>query len=332
MDKQLQQLNTLIEMTALVTSSLEPLSVRQLAIESAVRLLDAEAGSLLLIDNKTDELYFEVATGEKENELTYVRFKNGLGIAGWAAVNRKPAMVADVSLDERFYMEVDEVSGFTTKSMICVPVMDKEDILGVLQVINKKDGEFENDDMLILQTFANQVGIAMENAKLFQEAITDGHTGLYHHKYFKLRLKEEIDRSRRYDYPLAVLLLDIDLFKKVNDRYGHPVGSMVIERIAEILKSITRVTDVAARYGGEEFAMILPYASYQYGLETAERLRSTIEKSDFDGIEITVSVGVGHYDGKIKGATFTELISITDGALYSAKEKGRNRVEGAFYK
>jgi diguanylate cyclase (GGDEF)-like protein len=178
------------------------------------------------------------------------------------------------------------------------------------------------------QTFANQVAIAIENAKLFQEAITDGHTGLYHHKYFKLRLKEEIDRFRRYDYPLSVVMMDIDRFKRVNDQYGHPVGSKVIENIAEILKNITRATDIPARYGGEEFALILPYASYKYALEVGERLRRTIEKSDFDGLSITVSVGVGHYDGKSGEVTYEDLIEITDRALYSAKDKGRNRVEG----
>jgi diguanylate cyclase (GGDEF)-like protein len=327
-DKKLLQLNTLIEMTALVTSSLDTLAVRQYAIEAATRLLNAEAGSLLLIDRDTDELYFEVAVGDKRDEIKPVRFQKGIGIAGWVATHREPVIIHDAPSDIRFYRGVDEVSGFTTRSMICVPVREKEDVVGVLQVINKKEGSFENDDVMILQTFANQVGIAIENARLFQEAVTDGHTGLYHHKYFKLRLKEEIDRSRRYDYPLSVVMLDIDFFKKVNDKYGHPVGSRVIERIAEIIMSITRATDISARYGGEEFALILPYASYQYGMEVGERLRRTIEKSDFDGLRITVSVGVGHYDGKGGDVTCSDLIKITDKALYAAKEKGRNRVEG----
>lgn len=327
-DKRLNQLNTLIEMTALITSSLDSTVVNKLAVESATRLLGAEAGSLLLLDQNTGELFFEVAVGKKGDKVNSVRFKKDLGIAGWVAKNKESLVIHDVSSDIRFFKGIDEISGFKTKNMVCVPVREKDKIIGVFQIINKIDGDFVNDDVMILQTFANQVAIAIDNAALYQEAVTDGHTGLYHHKYFKLRLKEEIARSLRYNYPISVIMMDIDLFKNVNDRYGHPVGSKVIERIAEIIKSITRVTDIAARYGGEEFAMILPYSSYQYGMEIGERLRSTIERSDFDGINITVSVGVGYYDGAGKEINCEELIDIADRALYKAKESGRNVVKG----
>ncbi|MBI4826257.1 MAG: sensor domain-containing diguanylate cyclase [Nitrospirae bacterium] len=331
-DKRLKQLNTLIEMTALVTSSLDSSVVNKLAIESAIRLLGVEAGSLLLLDHNAGELFFEVAVGEKCDEINSVRLKKHLGIAGWVAEHSEPVLIHDVSSDMRFYNGIDEISGFKTRSMVCVPVRDKDKIIGVLQLINKIDGNFDIDDVMILQTFANQVAIAIQNAALYQEAVTDGHTGLYHQKYFKLRLKEEIARSLRYDYPISVIMMDIDLFKKVNDRYGHPVGSKVIERIAEIIRSITRVTDIAARYGGEEFALILPYSSYQYGMEIGERLRSTIERSDFDGINITVSIGVGYYDGGGRDIRCEELIAIADRALYNAKESGRNMVKGFSHK
>ncbi|MDO8282318.1 MAG: sensor domain-containing diguanylate cyclase [Thermodesulfovibrionia bacterium] len=327
-DKRLKQLNTLIEMTALVTSSLDSAEVNKLAVESAIKLLGVEAGSLLLLDQDSDELFFEVAVGNKSDEINLVRFKKDLGIAGWVATNSQPVLIHDVSSDKRFYIGIDEISGFNTRSMVCVPVRDKDKIIGVLQLINKIDGNFDNDDVMILQTFANQVAIAIENANLYQEAVTDGHTGLYHQKYFKLRLKEEIARSLRYHYPISVIMMDIDFFKKVNDRYGHPVGSKVIEGIAEIIKNITRVTDIAARYGGEEFALILPYSSYQYGMEIGERLRSTIERSDFGEINITVSVGIGYYDGGGRDIRCEELIGIADRALYNAKESGRNMVKG----
>ncbi|MBI4844193.1 MAG: sensor domain-containing diguanylate cyclase [Nitrospirae bacterium] len=327
-NKRLNQLNTLIEMTALITSSLDSSAVNKLALESASKLLSAEAGSLLLIDHKTGELFFEAAIGAKSNEVRSIRFKKDLGIAGWVARNCEPVIIDDVMSDPRFYRGIDDVSGFETRDMVCVPVMEKERIIGVLQIINKKSGKFDGDDLVILQTFANQVGIAIENAALYEEAVTDGHTGLYHHKYFKLRLKEEIDRSKRYNYPISLIIMDIDFFKKVNDTMGHSSGSAVIERVAEILKNVTRAADVAARYGGEEFALILPYASFEYGLEVGERLRRTIEKSDFNGIRITVSVGVSHYDGKGRDVSSLDLIGLADRALYMAKDNGRNRVEG----
>ena len=167
----------------------------------------------------------------------------------------------------------------------------------------------------------------MENAQLFRESITDGLTGLYHHKYFKLRLKEELDRARRYSHPLSLLLIDIDFFKKVNDTFGHPAGDRVLEGLTAILRENTRLSDIIARYGGEEFAVILPYIPYDNALLVAERLRYAAENADFGGVRITISIGMAFYKGNRQGIDPRELVEISDKALYHAKNSGRNRVE-----
>ncbi|TAL23086.1 MAG: sensor domain-containing diguanylate cyclase [Nitrospirae bacterium] len=326
-DKRLQQLNTLIEMTALINSTLDTFLIRKKVIEAATKLLNAEAGSLLIVNHKTGELFFEVAIGGKSEKLTTITLEKGVGIAGWVAEHGEPVISNDVGSDARFFRGVDEVSGFITKSMICVPVRTKERIVGVLQVINRIEGGFGFDDMVLLYAFANQVAVAIENARLYQESVTDGLTGLYHHKYFELRLKEEMDRSKRYKHPLTLLLLDIDFFKKVNDTCGHLAGDMVLRGIAQILKDGTRLSDVAARYGGEEFAVILPNISYENALNVAERLRKTTEQMSFENIRITISSGIGYFDGESPDAGHKELVELADRALYNAKNNGRNRVE-----
>ena len=328
-DKRLQQLNALIEMTALINSTLDPFLIRKKVIEAATKLLNAEAGSLLIINHKTGELFFEVAIGGKSEKLKTITLEKGVGIAGWVAEHGEPVISNDVGSDTRFFKGVDDISGFITKSMICVPVRTKERIVGILQVINRIEGSFEFDDMVLLYAFANQVAIALENAQLYQESVTDGLTGLYHHKYFELRLKEEMDRSKRYKHPLTLLMLDIDFFKKVNDTCGHLAGDMVLRGIAQILKDGTRLSVVAARYGGEEFAVILPYISYKNALNVAERLRKTTEDKSFEGISITISTVIGYFDGEDMDAGHKELIELADRALYNAKNNGRNRVESA---
>jgi diguanylate cyclase (GGDEF)-like protein len=329
-DTKLNQLNTLIEMSTLINSSLDPKQVREKVIIAATRLLGTEAGSLLLVDHQTGELFFEVAVGEKREEVKSIRLARGTGIAGWVAEHREPVVSNNVPADARFYSGVDGQSGFVTRNMVCVPVIAKDRLIGVLEAINKTDGDFSNEDATILFALANQVAIAIENAKLYQESITDGLTGLYHHKYFELRFREELDRAKRYQNPLSLAMVDIDFFKRVNDEHGHLAGDQVLRGLAAFLKKATRLSDIAARYGGEEFALVLPYATKKDLHPIGERLRKDVEACDFNGIRITISIGIAYFNGSNADITMAQFIEAADSALYRAKNNGRNRVEVDF--
>ncbi|MBI4690760.1 MAG: GAF domain-containing protein [Nitrospirae bacterium] len=156
-------------MTALINSTLDAGEIRKRAIEAATKLADAETGSLLLIDNNTGELFFEVALGDKGEELKEIRLKKGEGIAGWVAENGEPVIIQDVQSDTRFFKGADDRSKFLTRDMICVPVKTKDKVLGVLQAINKQSDRFDDEDMAILSALANQVAVAIENANLYRE-------------------------------------------------------------------------------------------------------------------------------------------------------------------
>lgn len=331
-DKKLRQLNTLIEIASLINSSLDPVAIREKSIAASMKLLGTEAGSLMLVDPDKKDLFFDIAAGKKGKKVKSIRLKKGMGIAGWVAARGRPVIVHDAPSDPRFYQGADEQSGFRTKNMICIPVKSKNKIVGVLQAINKKKGEFEHDDMLILYALANQVAVAIENSCLHQQAITDGLTGLYHHKQCKLMLRDEIENAKKYAYPLSLILLDIDFFKQVNDLNGHLAGDMVLEVLAGVLKENirkdrTRLIDITARYGGEEFAVILPSASYRNSFKVGERLRKAVEKMDFRGLRITISIGIGFYSGRNTDCNPIKLIETADTALYKAKRNGRNRTE-----
>jgi putative nucleotidyltransferase with HDIG domain len=168
-ERKLKQLNTLIELTAVINSSLDTMEIRERAIEAATKLVDAETGSLLLIDDETGELFFEVVLGNKGKNIKTMRLKKGEGIGGWVAEHGESLILNDVQSDSRFFKGADTKSSFVTKNMICVPVKTKEKILGVLQAINKQSGDFTTEDMEILTALSNQVAVAIENANLYQE-------------------------------------------------------------------------------------------------------------------------------------------------------------------
>jgi HD-GYP domain-containing protein (c-di-GMP phosphodiesterase class II) len=169
LDERLSHLSTLNEVGNLLVSTFDEKIVREQAIKAITRLMNAEAGSLLLVDKKRGELYFEVALGKKGREVKEIRLKMGEGIAGWVAKYGRPLVIHDVTKDRRFQKSVDKRSEFKTRDMVCVPVKIKGNIIGVLQAINKKIGKFTKDDLGLFQLFANQVAIAMDNARLYEE-------------------------------------------------------------------------------------------------------------------------------------------------------------------
>ncbi len=170
LDEKVNEFSILNDIGNLLVSTLDQKVVRRMAIEAITRLMKAEAGSLLLVDDKTNELFFEVALGEKGEKIKEVRLKMGEGIAGWVAAHGKPLIVKDASKDKRFQGRVDKKSEFKTRNMVCVPVVIKGKVIGVLQAINRLHGDtFTNKDKGLFQMFSNQVAIALDNARLYGE-------------------------------------------------------------------------------------------------------------------------------------------------------------------
>jgi len=176
--------------------------------------------------------------------------------------------------------------------------------------------------------------LAMElkkaNESLRELAFRDGLTGLYNHRYFQEALETELDRARRYGHALSLVLLDIDFFKQVNDRFGHPAGDEVLRQVADTLVRLVRRCDIVARYGGEEFAIILPETGLTGAKVLAQRVRRGIEQLEISHddrlIPVTISCGVASSETEDDPDRAT-LIEQSDQALYRAKEGGRNRVE-----
>ena len=179
-----------------------------------------------------------------------------------------------------------------------------------------------------LLTYSNVSELAEQAEALERLACVDGLTGLNNRRHFLALAQSEWSRFRRYGRPLALLMIDIDLFKSVNDQYGHDAGDAVIKAVAEILQRHKRTSDIAGRLGGEEFALILPEATLDSAVVAGERLRQLVAERviavESGRVSVTISIGASACDGATNG--FDELLKRADVALYEAKRAGRNRV------
>ncbi|RMH59738.1 MAG: sensor domain-containing diguanylate cyclase [Candidatus Hydrogenedentota bacterium] len=215
-----------------------------------------------------------------------------------------------------------------------IPLIAKSRVIGVLKLSDPDPEILSEEEFRRLRTISASLAVALENARLYKLAVTDGLTGLFVHRHFQHRLQDEFVRSRRYGTPLALLLTDIDHFKKFNDTHGHRTGDAVLRQIAKLLQREARESDIVCRYGGEEMAIICPETRLSGARQLAERIRSAADRTTFrdadgkPGLHVTLSIGLA--------TTFTpgvhdryRLIEEADAALYEAKKAGRNRVVAA---
>ncbi len=221
--------------------------------------------------------------------------------------------------------------------VLILPLKAAGECFGCLAVACSQQLALGRDQVELLHSAVSHLGLAMRNAILFSnarvEAENDGLTHIANRRTFDRRLKEEVERSQRYSQPLAMLLLDLDHFKQINDVHGHLVGDAVLTAVGKRIKDVVRTCDIPARYGGEEFAVILPQTDVAQANILAERLRSEVETMRFveNGARfgITISVGVADTTSESGSVTPAQLVRKADDALYAAKRGGRNMVVSA---
>ncbi len=222
--------------------------------------------------------------------------------------------------------------GRNIKSMICVPLLAKGKVLGIVLIEHSIKDAFDNENVRLLEIISQQVSIAIENARLYQQmhdlATLDGLTGAYNRLFFQDKLEEEYKKAQEKGYDLSLILFDIDHFKKFNDTYGHLFGDLVLKTISAHIMKTLRKEDIFARYGGEEFVVLMPHTSLVQAHEKAEDLRSSIAQLTITdrvvSASVTMSAGVSTFPESASKPT--ELIKTADDALYEAKHDGRNLV------
>ena len=206
-------------------------------------------------------------------------------------------------------------------------------LLDLLGGAHECDERYRDLEQRFLTMQQENMELLMRNRILSEVSARDSLTGLYNRCYVMEKIECEMNRSLRHGSPMAVLMMDIDHFKRVNDTWGHSVGDLVLKSVGQILRDSCRVYDVPGRYGGEEFCVVLPETPLDNSPAVAERIRTRVEMSAvaFDGanINVTTSIGIAGIDAATADAILTApaLIDRADRALYVAKHRGRNRVE-----
>ncbi|MBZ5706705.1 MAG: sensor domain-containing diguanylate cyclase [Acidobacteriia bacterium] len=253
------------------------------------------------------------------------RLPAGVGLWGRALATGMPLIENDASHASdyiAFYVE--------TGARMCIPLVSFGQTLGVLVLDSAQAGAFNDQDTQPLESVADIFATAIQNAhyveRVKQLAYLDGLTGIFNRRFFELRIAEEIERAKRFEAGMAVIMVDIDQFKRLNDEFGHLLGDEVLRQVSSLFHQQLRKFDVVCRYGGEEFAILLAQTNPQHALAVAEKLRRLVESWQFPGVPrpVTISAGVATYPEH--GSTRDELVKASDAGLYAAKQAGRNRV------
>jgi diguanylate cyclase (GGDEF)-like protein len=250
------------------------------------------------------------------------------GITGWAARNREAVLSNQAHLDPR----VRTVPGtpLEPEALICIPLIARGQIKGALNIYREGDAvAFSEMEFEIAKRFGDAAALALDNAearaRLEHQARTDSLTGLFNHSVFYERLLQSLQESSRTHAPLAVLMLDIDDFKQVNDVHGHAVGDELLRYLAEAMRAIVRPEDAICRLGGEEFAVVMDECNGEDAVRVAERVQNRLAGVDFPGIgHMTVSVGLAL--GPEHAMNPRELAACAEAAMMTAKAQGKNQV------
>jgi diguanylate cyclase (GGDEF)-like protein len=306
--------------------------ILSVVLETTMAATQAEAGCLLLVgrQNPPDPggptvLRLAVGRGlQGRGTVAGFSLPLGLGITGRVAQDAEPVRGW---IGDRLPSGPGEPRA---ECVLAVPLMRSGAVLGVVALYDRPGG-FADSDLTTIRSFAGQASVAVDNVLLYERAqrlsLTDGLTGLWNYRYFSMAIGKEIERAARFSRPLALLMIDLDRFKDVNDRFGHQRGDAVLADLAARLRQQVRDVDTVARYGGEEVVVILPETDEDGAVQTAERLCEAVRSRPFQAagepdVALTVSVGAAVFP--LHGASVTSLLRRADEALYDAKRAGRD--------
>ncbi|MGH3442883.1 MAG: diguanylate cyclase [Nitriliruptorales bacterium] len=312
-------------------SSLDLRRTLESVVDASAEALSAERAALYMLDEARSVIVVEVGQGLSDDELT-AEIPVGDGFVGWICqVGAGVRLPADADVIDR---EPAPGEPHAT-AMVAAPLFrpGAGAVIGILALFDRTDDRvFTDRDHRTLRSFAVQASVAIDNVHLHEAAqqasVTDELTGLWNHRYFRQRVQEEVERANRFGHELGLALLDIDHFKDVNDRFGHPAGDDVLVEVSRRITAQLREVDTVARYGGEEIVLVLPETDLDGARRSAERVREVVSGSPIhaDGHDLTVTVSLGVAVFPRHARSLEDLVRQADRALYAAKEGGRDRV------
>lgn len=325
------QLLSCLELGKALTAELDATRLLDTILHKVSALLPAEYWSLLLLDEATGELHFELSVDLEPSVLHGLRLRPGEGIAGQVALQQQPVTVADVRAHPWFSRRIDQLTGYTTTSLLCAPLLFGGRTLGVLEVVNPRD--LGAGALHLLTIIADYAAIAVENTRRYHQtqtlAMQDSVTGLYNTRYLYQSLETLLVESAATAAPLSLLFLDIDDFKRVVDTHGHLHGTQVLQEVAALIRQCVTAPAFGVSYGGDEFVVVLPCTSKQQARDKAEELRELLCQTCFlanRGLQVHIQASFGVATYPEDATDRTGLLALADHAMFEIKRRGKNAV------
>jgi len=307
--------------------------VLQHIVQTAASLTRADAATLRLFNIETGELDIKAGVGVSGDFLAQPGLKLGEGIIGRVVQNGESFVTPDVS-KEKGCSQKDLARMESIKSLLSIPLKDKESAIGSLTIYRKNGSPFEENDLLLMSIFGAQAVEAVEKTNqlesLQRQAIYDYLTDMYNKKYLLQRIESEIKRGDRHNHAVSIIFIDLDDFKNFNDEHGHLLGDKLLKDFSLLVKNELRKNDVVGRFGGEEFVIVASETDKKGAMSLAKKLLALTKKHKFLGAKgslagVTFSAGISSYPDD--GLTLPEIIQKADEAMYIAKSEGKSRVQ-----
>lgn len=331
-DRQSSELKIFHDVAKALTSTLDLDTVLQTIMEKMAAHFEPATWGFLMRDEATEEFFYAAAVGRGYESINALTLKSGESLPRWVIEHGKPLIIPDVNHDNRIQRAGNNDTFADGFSVVCMPVRTGRKVHGIIQLVNIDMRTYSRNEML-LRTLADYAAIAIENARAvhrIQElSITDDCTGLYNARHLFTVLAEEVHRSKRFGYEFSLLFLDLDHFKRVNDEYGHLIGSKLLGQVGKCLRENLRLVDAAFRYGGDEFAILLPQTSKDAALFVARRLMKVFRSKHWlpgeaGSLWVRASIGIAAYPGDAN--TPQAIVQRADEMMYEVKQDGRNNI------
>jgi two-component system cell cycle response regulator len=338
-DLEKEDLMMLLELAEIISVTRNPKKILAIIVEKMAEAIDVSRCSIIGLNDDGELLVMASSDLSRDQEVT-IDLDNYPEIEK-ALTTQSPVILQDIKEDPLMEPVREKIRGLTDNSIFVAPIIKKQHVIGTffLRTTTPVKSGISTRISKLCQLVANISGNALENAVLFEAmqsqkrlleelAFRDSLTGLYNHQQFHTHFEKEFSRAQRHNLPLSCVFADIDDFKRINDRFGHVIGDVVLKQIGKLIAQMLRKSDIAARYGGEEFAILLPNTTSIGANDFANRLLQLVRELSIQHLKgeyITVSVGVSTCQNETV-TSYVELLQLADKAMYAAKLLEKNRV------